>query len=300
MKNLNLIVGAALLGAGAALAHAADASDASAQAALRVEMRDVLSRLVAAGALDGTAPLEVEAPPDRVLTLGVVLDAAPGRGPQVLAVTPGGNAEALGLRSGDRLLAVNGVALDGGGAEAVRAQALRADGGLTRFEIERGGKQLVVEGRLRPLQVPGFKLTVGGTGVAGGATRALAASLPAAGAGAPGGCGRISHFEVAPRSEKLYRAKIIAIDGHIPGPSNAQSFRVDAGRHEVTLAEDIDYRQLPMVYSRNRRNNEKTFSVEVAADTTLLLAAKLILPGNQAGGDYWEPVVWKAVPEPCR
>src|SRR5207244_5317402 len=94
------------------------------RAALREEMRDVLSRMVAAGALDPAAtdesPLQVDAPADRVLTLGVVLDSAAANGLSVLAVTPGGNGETIGLRSGDRILNVNGVATSAHGAEALR------------------------------------------------------------------------------------------------------------------------------------------------------------------------------------
>lgn len=283
------------------LAAAASAQD-GAQQRLREEMRDVLSRLAASGALDG-APLEVEAPPGQVLTLGLVLDAAPGRGPQVLAVTPGGNAERLGLRTGDRLLAVNGQSLLGGGAEAVRSQVLASGAGATtRFDLERGGAKLTLSGVMKTLDVPGFRLQVGGAGVAAGASRSIAAAVPAAGGNTPGGgCGRLSQFDSAPRSEKLYGIKIVEIDGHIPGPSNSPSYRVEAGHHMVTVAENIDYRQLPMVYSRARRqNSEKTFEVDVAPDTTLLLASKLIPTGEQGGADYWRPEVWKTVPESCR
>lgn len=296
------LAGVSLLALGASARGAEPEAPSPTQAALREEMRDVLSRMVASGVikLDANAAVEVEAPPDRVLSLGLVLDTAPGRGPQVLAVTPGGNAAAIGLRTGDRLLAINGRSVVGGSAESVRNQALAAAGAApTQFEIERAGKALTLSGVLRPIELPGFRLQVGTrTGVA--AASALAAAIPAAAAD-DGACGRISHFAVAPRSEKLYPAKIIAIDGHIPGPSSAASYRVHAGSHEVTLAEDIDYEQLPMVYSRLRRQySEKTFSVDVAPDTTVLVAAKLVPPGERGEGDYWQAVAWKSVPEACR
>jgi hypothetical protein len=279
----------------------------AAREALREEMREVLTRMVAAGALSedaaGQAPLAVESPPDRVVSLGLVLDTASRSGPTVLAVTPGGNAQALGLRGGDRLLSLNGAALAGASAQFLREQTARVgSGGAVRFELERDGQRLSVGGVLRPLQVPGFRLEVGGSaGLASGASRALAAALPAAGSEASG-CGRISHFPIAPRSDKLFKARIVLIDGTLPGPTGQDSYRVAAGPHEVTVAENIDYRDLPTTFSRERRQGgEKRFSVEVRPDTTVMVAARLLEHSEQPRiGGYWEPVAWKEIHEPCR
>lgn len=120
---------------------------------------------------------------------------------------------------------------------------------------------------------------------------------------ADGACGRISASDVAPRQEGLHAAKVVAIDGKLPGPQIADAYRVTPGTHVLRVLEAIDTRYLSPLTVRQRRddNRYRELTVEVPADTTVLVAARLGVGASTApkGFDYWEPVAWKQVAEPC-
>ncbi len=123
---------------------------------------------------------------------------------------------------------------------------------------------------------------------------------------APAGtCGRISVFDVAPRSEEVYRARLINLDGKLPGPTGARSFRVTPGRHVLEVAEAIDNEQFNDVQLRQRvqrADRYKTLEVDVQPDTTYLLGARLVEDrrNHVADGSYWEPVIYRQNSEPCK
>ncbi len=129
-----------------------------------------------------------------------------------------------------------------------------------------------------------------------------ALALPAA-AAEEAGCGRISTKDLAPRQQDLHGATVISIDGKLPGPRNADSWRVTPGTHMLEVAERIDG---AYVSFNNRQRNAapqyKKLSIDVPADTTLLIAAKLNREHRNEwqNAAYWEPVVWKQTAEKCR
>ncbi|MDR0184454.1 hypothetical protein [Lysobacter arvi] len=141
-----------------------------------------------------------------------------------------------------------------------------------------------------------------GTCVAGGQASPSAAPTRAAD---DARCGRISVFDVAPRSEELYRARVMNIDGRLPGPTGARSFRVTPGRHVLEVAELIDPEQFNDVQRRQRDmrpNPYKELVVDVQPDTTYLLAARLVTARRNFinDGSYWEPVIYRQNSEPCQ
>ncbi|MBN8728542.1 MAG: hypothetical protein J0H15_12695 [Xanthomonadales bacterium] len=146
-----------------------------------------------------------------------------------------------------------------------------------------------------------------GTRLALGAALALtlsgyasAATVDAAAEAGGDTCGRISTFDVAPRQEKLHEATIISVDGQLPGPRDADAWRVSAGHHVLEVGERIDNRYLSFNdRQRNSGNRYKSLEIDVPADTTLLIAARLD-SSRWNDGNYWQPVVWKEVSEPCR
>lgn len=120
-----------------------------------------------------------------------------------------------------------------------------------------------------------------------------------------GTCGRISVFDVAPRSQDLYRARLISIDGRTAGPVGARSYRVPVGRHTLEVAEVIDVEQfsdVQLLQRDQRADRYKTLEVDVKPDTTYLLAAHLIESHRNriADGSYWEPVIYGQNNEPCK
>lgn len=291
-------------------AHAAQsAAGVSPEQRVREELRAVMAELIESGAFGDKTPqqivLDVNAPAQRVSNLGVLVDSAQdGRdGLHVLAVTPGGSGERMGLRGGDVLVALNGTPLTGIAQAATLRRVVDAlpDGGALSFEVRRGGRTETVSGALSSVYLPAMRLTVGG-GAAVAADPRPATPNPATAQG----CGRISDFDVAPRQQDLHGAKIISIDGQLPGPSDSHQFRVDAGTHTVQVAEKIEPRYLS--FNDRLRNSGragdryKTLTVDVPADTTVLIAARLN-PDRRSqwqGGAYWDPVAWKQTAESCR
>lgn len=274
---------------------------------LRAELRAVMTELIESGAFSGATAeqihLDIDAPAQQVSNLGVLVDSArkDHDGVHVLAITPGGAAEKMGVRSGDVLVAVNGQSLattDTGAALLRRTVEALPNGAALGFDVRREGRTQVLNGTLSSIYLPAMRLTIGG----GEQVAAAGGGSIAAGAG----CGRISDFDVAPRQERLHAAKIISIDGVTPGPQGSHSFRVATGRHAVKVSEQIDSRYLP--FNDRLRNagpsasHYKTIEVEVAADTTSLIAARLD-DGQRAtwkDGAYWEPIAWKQISESCR
>ncbi len=134
------------------------------------------------------------------------------------------------------------------------------------------------------------------------------ASVPASTSATPAtavaGCGRISVFDVAPRSKDLYRARLMNVDGKLPGPTAARSYRVNAGKHALEVAELIDERQFNDVQLRQRvkqSDRYKTIELDVQPNTTYLLAAHLIEANRNdiIGQTYWEPVIFSQSSEAC-
>jgi hypothetical protein len=296
-----------------ALAGSGQSAVADPERVLREELRGVLTRLVDTGAVDGSAPdriaLTLALPAERVVDLGLVLDRRDaGEGLVVLGVRPGGLGAELGIASGDRLLAVDGRAL-GRGETAVadlrRALDAAGDGSRLRVTLLRGERRVELEGGVRARYLPPIRIELGEGALLASTAPLGAAVLGSAGAtaAAESGCGRISVFHVAPRSQQLYAAKILELDGRIPGPATQDTFRVAAGTHQLVVAEQIDDQDLPSTFSRQRmraRFSNKPLAVEVEPNRTVLIAARLLDTRASDASRYWEPVAWKVIDEPCR
>ena len=83
--------------------------------------------------------------PPRGVTLGVTLEPTPpGRGLAVKAVAPGSNAEQAGVRSGDRLTAIDGEPLSDA-FDLLYALKQKEPGARGRLQIERQGQTLNVD-----------------------------------------------------------------------------------------------------------------------------------------------------------
>jgi hypothetical protein len=307
----------AVVNISSAAAHTSAGAGLTVEQRLREELRVVVMDLIQSGAFGDTAPqqiaMNIEAPPQKVSNLGLLVDSKGGArdGLHVLAVTPGGNAERMGLRAGDVLLALNGTSLATDNAAATLRQTVDTlpDGGRLDFNLRRDGRTQNVGGASASMYLPAMHLSIGG-GAGGTALASNAAGSPAQGSyprssDGAAGCGRISDFDVAPRQQQLHGARIVAIDGVAPGPHGSKSYRVDAGTHVLKVSEHIESKYLS--FNDRARNapvggGYKTVTVDVAPDTTYLVAARLNEDqrNNPKDGAYWDPVVWKEVAEGCR
>ena len=281
---------------------------ADTERALHEEMHRTLLRLAESGALGNTPErlaLDVSEPAQRSNNLGLLIDSskATADGVHVLGVTPGGSAERMGVRSGDLVTAVNAHSLQNLGVDGEQRPLAPGvlknsvdqlkDGEPLQLAVQRDGKSLALNAPVHALYLPAMRLQLGAaallTASAGGATEAS------------GGCGRISEFDVAPRQDSLHRAVIISIDGKLPGPRGQETFRVSVGPHSVEVAEAIESRYISFSdVARTSNRHYQKLSVDVAANTTYFIAARLIPDKRNDPKAYWEPAMWRQNAETCK
>jgi hypothetical protein len=260
--------------------------------------RDIEGALVKAaerGALDDAGtPLRLSAPAGARYEIGAVVDARAAGGPRVLALTPGGAAERMGLRAGDALVSVNGVDLASTGqpGEAL-ARAVAAENGSLRIRARRDGRAVSLAGTADVVAVPAYTLVVGASGGEG--------------------CGHLSDTAgPPPRSRDIYRAQILRIDGRSTPLDPVPRHRVEAGRRVLLVRELIDrswlgsaqVSQIARMQKFEDAGAYKALVVDVAPDRSYRIGARLLrdrLDGESIRANaYWEPVVWSEIAERCR
>lgn len=303
-----------------ALSATVSAQSVPVEQRLGEEVQLALARLIEAGAFADKSGEEIaftlDEPARRVNNLGLLVDSASaeraGDGLRVLGVTPRSAAQRMGIKAGDRIVALNGTSLVALGADpaghAQAATTMRAvvdalgDGAPLEFALQRDGKPLTLRGELSSIVLPPIHLQVG-------RDELLASTAPSSSRretridGGGGGCGRLNDFDVAPRQQDLYGVKLLMIDGVSTGPAGVHQFRVSAGTHTLKLVELIPakvYRRLNP--TRLGDGPEvKTLTVTVQADTTYYLAAKFNEEkrNSRVSGEYWDPVVWREKPDKC-
>ena len=321
------LLSALLLAGGAGAIHAADApspgagstaaapAGADSEQRMRQDLQATLSHMAESGAL-GPHPeqvsLRVDEPARRIVSLGALVDStsaqSAGDGLHVLGTTPGSTADRLGLQPGDVIVAVNGTSLRGLGADnrgrALAATTLRSvvdalpDASTVSVDVARHERRLTLNAPMQAVYVPAMHVELGDAAAAAAGAGAGAAPIDSS-----DGCGRISAFDVAPRGERLYAARILLLDGSTPGPSGTASFRVAPGEHRLLVAENIPTQALGVgEIATRRRQTSKALTVMVHPGQTALVAAQLHLDKTTdlSHGAYWDPVVWKEIAEACR
>lgn len=307
-------VSLALLCATCGVALAQDAADkatgdadAALKARLAAELRATVSMLAESGAFGDVpvdrAQLDVSVPAQRMSDLGLLVDSASAHrdGVHVLGVTPGEQAQKMGVRGGDLIVAAGGESLtqrEHAAAELRRIVDALPDRAELSLDVVRDGRTQTLRGTVTSRWLPPMRLILGNAP----SSNAAGADTPARD---PDACGRISDFDVAPRQQQLHAARVLGIDGKAAGPAESHVFRVTAGMHTLEVGERIDARYLPF-NDRQRRagspTGTKTLRVDVPADTTLLVAARLNADKQREWqhAAYWDPVVWKTADERCR
>ncbi|MCK7594512.1 hypothetical protein [Pseudomarimonas salicorniae] len=131
------------------------------------------------------------------------------------------------------------------------------------------------------------------------------ASFAAAAPALADSCARISTFDSAPRAQQLFPAVLIAVDGDLPGPTGAPSWRITPGRHVLKVAEAIEPNRFTTTQNRERDGRRadryKTLEIDAKPGITYRLAVRFYPDRRNPmrEGRYWEPVIWKESPEPC-
>ena len=226
--------------------------------------------------------------------LGAVVDVrnASGDGLPVLAITPGSAASRLGLRAGDRLLAINGRKV---GAQAQQLQqAIDAGGGKIAASWSRAGKRLAANDAADAVAVPAYQLVLGG--------------------GNGQGCGFVSDKQgVVPKSQKIFDAFITRIDGRSTPLGGKYEYELPIGEHVLTITDRIDpnrltagqRKQMHLAHRlKTAAQSYKTLVVDVKPNTAYRIGVRLHSDklDNESirRNAYWEPVVWETRAQTCR
>lgn len=223
--------------------------------------------------------------------LGAVIDVRAPRadGLPILAVTPGGAADRLGLQVGDQLLALNDRHLASTPTPATALEeTLRDSGGAVRVEVRRDGQLVQSAGQADVVGIPAYRLSVGDQ------------------AGGP--CGYVTTLQKPPYSELLFPALITQVDGASTPLSSRNRYRTGAGQHVLSVVEQIPgYRfNATQTIVRTRLHKlgapSKQLVVDVRPDTSYRIAVRLLPDRLGAIRDnaHWEPVVWQEDAQACR
>ena len=220
--------------------------------------------------------------------LGAVLAKRSGAGLTVMAVTPGGGAERMKLRAGDRILSINGMSLETSAPTSTMQQALATGGSTVRLVVARGGRTFAADDRAD----------------AGGRVSGL---------DRPAGCGFVTDQGPTPTlSENIFPVVITKVAGASTPLYPVNRHRLDAGRQVLVVAEGIPASRFSSVQliqrQRMRRQLDarayKALIVDVQPGMKYHVGAQL-LPDrmdrrNMLDNEYWKPVMWKEVAERCR
>lgn len=221
--------------------------------------------------------------------LGAVMDVrqANRNGIAILAITPGGAAERMGLQVGDHVLAINGRRLDGTAKPSSALEgALRESSGELEVEASRNGKPLALAGPADAVTAP---LSSASTS-----------------------CGYVStQAGVVPRKLHIFRADITQIDGRSTPLQPTYRHRASAGKHVLVVRELIESNylnsaQLNQIAKMKKfafARAYKSFVIDVKPGMSYRVGARLLKDklDTQSIRDnaYWEPVVWEEVAETC-
>lgn len=239
------------------------------------------------GALPAAALAAADA---QAADLGVVIDyrRTGVDGITVLAVTPAGRGERMGLRAGDRIVAANGQRLSAGNRpSAVLATALASGSRTLQLDVVRDGQpQRLSDG---------------------------AGDVPADPATAPAGCGHVTARGSHPRAAgNIFPVTILSVDGKNMLDAPDGYHRLDAGRHVLVVREHIDeirfnafgLKERARQRQRHGPRLDKVLIVDVQPGTTHAIgaeqASRPIDVDRIRDNSYWQPVVWRSYAEPCR
>lgn len=281
----------------------ADMILAMAQPALAQSTRDIddaLAKMAERGELrHGTAPQTFTQPARLRYELGAVVDVRqPDRaGLPVLAVTPNGAGQRLGLNVGDRIRAINGRRLDGSAAPAPLLQsALDAGNGRMRVELERNGARQTLEGAADVVSIAAYQITISPT--------------------TSTGCSHVTNFSSPIRrgsNDRLAGVVVQQIDGRMThfvsdDRLNAQS-KLLAGRRTLLVAERLgdgnsEYSMPRGLTARNLRFRAvKPLVIDVQPGKLYEIGARVLVDeitmDNLRRNDYWEPVVTNVSDQRC-
>ena len=240
-------------------------------------------------------PQVIQKPAQVRYELGAVVDvrSAQRTGLPVLALTPEGAAARIGVKVGDRLVALNGVRLDGAASPALLLeQAMQGSQGRITAGVMRGNAAQMLQGAADVVAVPAYRLEIGPD--------------------TKGACGFVTaRTGIVPTTRNVFRAEITTIDGRSTPLQSANRHQLAAGRHVLVLQELIDTNrlspsQLVQIDKMKRFAMARAYKplvIDIKPNTSYRVGARLLRDKldvqSLRDNAYWEPVVWEEVAERC-
>ena len=216
------------------------------------------------------------------INLGAVLDPV---SKVVLSVSPHSNAEALGLKVGDKIsvLQIDEETI----TDFSEGIQLKAGNKILAEVIRTGNDQSIsLHTTAKSKIIPAWTLEVSSTKVNSASVQMT-------------GCGYVSVFFTPPGTQYQYPAKVFEVDGET-GFHLRETIKLPAGQHTLKVHEYIPEHMLP----RRKAGIEKakTLEVMIEPDKTYHIAAQFEPEKrlNLVDEAYWEPVVWKVSESKCR
>lgn len=210
----------------------------------------------------------------------------------ILSVTPGSLASSHGLRVGDEIAMLNGIAVSAGTEAGIlkKIQQLQVDEEVS-LTFNRNGKKQEIVIPVSGKYVPRIKLEIGNeyakTSLASTATPDLTA------------CGEVTVSLTPPVTGQLYPVSFY-LDDERDNKEQLAVIKLPIGKHTVNV-----YAQAGNGHedgSYNDKSPAKVIEINVRANTSYHLAARVFSEnnaGSQSNKD-WDAVIWKTSQRECR
>lgn len=241
----------------------------------------------------------LDLPAQQLTNLGIVLDVDNAAiGYTVLAVSPGSEAEALGIAVGSKIVRINDIVISKSSSESAlqHLQDLTA-GEKVSMVIENNNVTKKIETSLNGQYVPEVRLEVGSYAETG--NNQISANSNEAVEEMENACGRISVFFRPPEARDLFPVYVDKIDDKNV-ISSRNTYRLPIGKHVIKIHELITDPFLRR--GKTTWQKSKTIEIDVKPNFTYHLAAQFLRERatetiREEG--FWEPVVWKESQEKC-
>ncbi len=235
-----------------------------------------------------------ELPEQNLINFGLVLDVEnPADGFNILSVSPGSEADKLGVVAGSKLIKINDININKQTSEQSLSvlQNLAINDPVSMI-VATDKETKTINTTIKGTNLPAVKLEIGTT-----TTQAvLNDNLNNDDANA-NECGEVSVFFRPSEVKKLYNAYITSINGD--GVNRMKkSFRLKPGKYQFKLHELIDD---PFFKRRgNRLQKAKVLEINVKPNVRYDLAAKFLTNKRLSlRDDFWEPVIWRTSERKC-
>ncbi|NVJ68101.1 MAG: hypothetical protein HWE16_16575 [Gammaproteobacteria bacterium] len=252
---------------------------------LKQTINNTLNKIVelekAAGHDDKSVDLFIQQDSETASPLGLVLDS----NKKVLLVTPSGQADSLGIKSGDQILALH----LNGELQELESPLQLTSGQSISVSLKRGNEKKTLSGEVATTQAVAWKLQT---------ELPMEEVVESVQEYPDGACGKISVFFRPPVTKDYYGVSINQIDGKniVRG---RETVRLRPGKHIIKLNEYISARGLRV----NRPNfvKAKELEIDIEVNKTYHLAAEFDSTKRMIsrGEPYWKPIVWKVTDKEC-